>query len=105
MHEAWLVARVNSSLTERMVPMRTISGKQLTAIGRVFTDEETPFEQVQDLLESGPLADLRDANLGQVDRGDFRKMCGLGPLNADGFPTWRVVKLGTGLRTADDFRK
>ena len=37
-------------------------------------------EQLQELYESGLLADLLDANVGEVNRDDFRKLCGLTPL-------------------------
>jgi len=45
--------------------------------------EETPLEQVQNLLESGLLADLRDANIAKINRDEFRQRIGLSPLTVD----------------------
>jgi len=42
---------------------------------------EVPCEQVQSLLSSGLLADLRDGNIARVDRNAFREMVGLVPFN------------------------
>ncbi len=39
--------------------------------------ENIPAEQVQTLLEKGFLSDLLTANIGQMSRGDFQRMCGL----------------------------
>lgn len=39
--------------------------------------EEVPLEQLQELLGSGLLTDLRDANLAEIRRDEFRKLCGL----------------------------
>lgn len=52
--------------------------KQAKKILSVF--EETPREQIQEILGSGLLADLRDGNIAKVNRDDFRKMLGLKPL-------------------------
>lgn len=43
--------------------------------------ESTPNEQVQALLESGLLADLRDGNIAEVKRDEFRRLLGLKSLN------------------------
>lgn len=56
----------------------------LTTLGQgakvieLILQKETPAKQMQDLLESGLLADLLDANVGSVNREDFRKLLGLG---------------------------
>ena len=42
--------------------------------------EETPIDQVQALLASGLLADLRDADIAEIERDNFRKFVGLKPL-------------------------
>ncbi len=52
--------------------------KQASKILSLF--EETPGDQIQTLLESGLLADLRDGNVVEVKRDDFRKLLGLKPL-------------------------
>jgi hypothetical protein len=49
--------------------------RQKEKIWSLFKD--TPTEQVQAVLKSGLLADLRDANIEQIDREEFRKVCGL----------------------------
>ena len=43
--------------------------------------EETAGDQIQALLESGLLADLRDGNIAEVKRDNFRKILGLKSLN------------------------
>lgn len=40
-----------------------------------------PRDQIQAILAKGLLADLRDANVGEIDRDTFRRVCGLKPLN------------------------
>ncbi|MCH7828825.1 hypothetical protein IH982_03145 [Patescibacteria group bacterium] len=53
---------------------------QATKILAHFKDE--PRDQVQALIESGLLADLRDANFNEeIDRDAVRKLLGLKPLN------------------------
>jgi hypothetical protein len=42
---------------------------------------ETPSEQIQVILGSGLLADLRDGNVEDIDRAEFRRMLGLKFLN------------------------
>lgn len=59
--------------------MSTLSGKQVKKFIDVF--ENTPTEQVQALFASGLLADLRDGNIEQIDREEFRRVLGLKPLN------------------------
>ncbi len=73
---------------------------QATKILEVF--KGTPTEQIQDILSSGLLADLRDANIGIIDRSTYRKMCGLPPKE---FLTWKIINIGTGFKNADDFRE
>ncbi len=85
--------------------MNVITGPQVIGIGRIFTDSQTPSDQAQALIDSGLLADLRDADVSKIDRIAFRELLGLPPLTADGFPIWKTIKLGTGLKTADEFRK
>ncbi len=55
--------------------MKAATLKQSTKILSLF--EETPTEQVQSLLESGLLADLRDADIANISRDQFRRVCGL----------------------------
>lgn len=70
--------------------------------------EGLPLEQLQNLLESGLLYDFLRANVGEMmdrmTRNDFRKFCGLVPVSTE-FPVWKTIKIGTGLKTSDDFRK
>lgn len=70
--------------------MKPMTARQLTSICRIFTDGDNiaPAGQIQDLLDSGCLADLRDANFSRMDPHEFRnrirEVCGLPPLNAKG---------------------
>lgn len=49
----------------------------------LILQKETPAKQMQELLETGLLADLLDANVDTVNREDFRKLLGLGKLMPD----------------------
>ena len=49
--------------------------KQMRKLIQLF--EETPTEQMQSVLGSGFLTDLRDANISQIKRDKFREVCGL----------------------------
>ena len=46
----------------------------------LVSDKGTPAEQIQRLYSSGLLADLLDANVDEVNRDEFRKVLGLGPV-------------------------
>ena len=52
---------------------------QASKILSVF--EDAPREQIQAILAKGLLVDLRDGNVDEVKRDDFRKLLGLKPLN------------------------
>ena len=66
---------------------------------------DTSCEQVQELLERGLLADLRDGNFERVDRDEFRRVLGLAPLEGiPRFPTWKTVTRGT-YKSASAYRK
>lgn len=64
--------------------MKTTTLKQVVKIIDLFKD--TPSEQVQALLESGLLADLRDGNIAGVNRDEFRRTIGLDSLDRLTFP-------------------
>ncbi len=59
--------------------MKDATLKQASKLLLLFGD--TPSEQLQAILASGLLADLRDANIANINRDEFRKMIGLKPLN------------------------
>lgn len=69
---------------------KQMTSRQLTAICRIFTEGAglAPADQIQRLLHSGCLADLRDANFNRLDRFEFRnkfrEVCGLPSLNTNG---------------------
>lgn len=84
--------------------MKTATLKQAGKVLKLVEETEIPLEQLQKLLASGLLSDLLKANLDEVNRDEFRKVCGLIPVSAE-FPVWKTIKLGTGLKTADGFRK
>ena len=53
----------------------------LKQAGKVITlMENTPCEQLQELLGSGLLSDLLTADVKRISRDEFRKVCGLKPL-------------------------
>ena len=58
--------------------MKDATLRQAEKILSLFGD--TPLEQVQAILGSGLFADLRDGNIAQVNRNEFRKILGLNSL-------------------------
>ena len=42
--------------------------------------KNVPLERVQELIRSGLLPDLRDANVAEIKRDEFRRFVGLKPL-------------------------
>lgn len=58
--------------------MKDATLKQAAKIISLF--DETPLEQVQAILGSGFLADLRDGDIDRVNRDELRKLLGLKPL-------------------------
>lgn len=85
--------------------MSAVTGKQIVALNRIFTDgDDVSSQQMQKLIDSGLLADLRDADIDKIDRSEFRKFCGLGPIDAKDFPTWMVLKLGVH-KTVEAYRQ
>lgn len=91
---------------------KTTTLKQARKILEIF--EDASVEQMQAILESGLLTDLRLADIWGIDRNKFRGLCALPPLESENgagakkvhnFKIWKTIKLGTGLRTANDFRK
>lgn len=58
--------------------MKDATLKQSAKLLSIF--EDTPSEQVQAILESGLLADLRDGNIAEINREEFRQLVGLEPL-------------------------
>lgn len=85
-----------------------MTGGQLTQIYTIATQQGCGQDAVQFLIESGYMADFFAGRWQEVDRTQFRKIAKLAPEDfgvKPDFKTWRTVKLGTGLKTADDFRK
>ncbi len=76
--------------------MATLPGtlRQSAKILALF--EDTPCDQIQAILRSGLMADLRDANIDEINRNEFRKLCGLAPIveKPREFVVFRTVKLG-----------
>lgn len=62
--------------------MKDATLKQAGKILEIIGQKETSCEQLQEILTSGLLADLLDANVDGIDRNAFRKFVGLKPLNA-----------------------
>lgn len=82
-----------------MATLATI--KQSAKILSLF--EDTPSDQFQAILESGFLADLRDANVSEVNRDEFRRIIGLKPL-VPALTVWKTIKLGVH-KTPDAYRQ
>lgn len=53
--------------------------------------EKTPAEQVQELLARGYISDLLKANVGQMNRDDFRRLCDLSPLSPLVLPAFHLI--------------
>lgn len=49
--------------------------------------EETPAEHLQMLIEGGYISDLLKANVAEMNRAEFRKLCGLLPI----LPTFQLI--------------
>lgn len=85
--------------------MSPVTGKQLVALNRIFTDgDNTSSQKMQKILDSGLLNYLRDANIDDVDHSNFRKVLDLPPMFANDFPTWMTVKLGVH-KTPESYRE
>lgn len=82
--------------------MKLVTLKQVKKVLELL--EDFPAEQLQKLLEGGYFSDLLKANVSEMNRYKFRELCGLVSISTK-FPVWKTIKLGTGLKTADDFRK
>jgi hypothetical protein len=61
--------------------MKNATLEQGTKVLTLISQKETPCEQLQNLLASGLLTDLLDANVVEVNRDAFRKVIGLKPLS------------------------
>ena len=84
--------------------MKPATLKQAGKVLKLVEETEIPLEQLQKLLASGLLSDLLNANMDEINRDEFRKLCGLFPISTE-FPIWKTIKLGTGLKSTDDSRK
>jgi hypothetical protein len=74
------------------------SWKQAAQFLTLVDQKEVPKEQVQKIYASGLLSDLLEANVGQVDRSEFRRLLGLGPLfNTDRHGRVLITVTGLGL--------
>jgi hypothetical protein len=64
--------------------MSAVTGKQIVALNRLFTDGEgVSAQRLQMLLDSGLIADLRDADVDAINRAEFRRVCGIEPLDGN----------------------
>lgn len=60
--------------------MKEATLAQASHLLTMIKQKGVPAEQLQDLFESGLLADLLDANVDEVKRDEFRKVLGLTPV-------------------------
>jgi hypothetical protein len=77
--------------------------KQALHFFTLMDQKETPDEQLQALYQSGLISDLLDANVSEVNRDEFRRICGLKPLCPE-LKGWKTVKLGVH-KTPDAYRQ
>ena len=63
--------------------MKNVTLAQGNQVLNLILQKDVPREQIQDLLASGLLADLLDANVQQVDRKKFREVLGLSAFKYD----------------------
>lgn len=78
---------------------------QLTQLYTIATQHGCGADKIQFLIESGFLADFFAGNWKDTDREMFRAICKLSPADFGVFPRTMTIKLGTGLKTPDDFRR
>lgn len=71
---------------------------QGTKLLSIFKD--TPEEQVQAILASGLLADLRDGNVAGVNRDELRRLLGLAPLTPDSPKSTTLLEVVGTIRVA-----
>jgi len=71
--------------------MKKITAKQKKEIVALF--EDMPAQEVDALLASGLLADLRDASFTMLDREEFRCYIGLTPVPIV-LPVWKTRRIG-----------
>jgi len=60
--------------------MKLATLKQAKKVLELVEETEIPLEQLQKLLASGLLSDLLKANLDEMNRHEFRRVCGLVPI-------------------------
>jgi len=84
--------------------MKSMTAGQLTQIYNLAKQQGCDQDTIQFLLESGFFADFLAVKWKGVNRTDFRHLGRLAPEDFRLTPTFRTIKLGTGLKTADDFR-
>jgi hypothetical protein len=84
--------------------MKSMTAGQLTQIYNLAEQQGCDQDTIQFLLESGFFADFLAGKWKGVNRTDFRHLGRLAPEDFRLTPTFRTIKLGTGLKTADDFR-
>lgn len=59
--------------------MKTATLAQGNQVMNLILQKQVPAQQLQQLLESGLISDLLDANVARVDRAEFRELIGLTP--------------------------
>ena len=63
--------------------MKNVTLAQGNQVLNLILQKDVPCEQLQELLASGLLSDLLDANIQQVDRVKFREVLGLSTFKHD----------------------
>ena len=74
-----------------MNPSPTV--KQALHFFTLVEQKGTPDDHLQALYQSGLVSDLLDANVLEIDRDEFRRVCGLRPLVPE-LTIWKTIRLG-----------
>ncbi|MBI2065446.1 MAG: hypothetical protein HYT68_00015 [Candidatus Zambryskibacteria bacterium] len=85
--------------------MSNATFSQAAHILRIVEEKATPKSQLQDIIGAGLLADLLDANVGEVNREEFRKLLGLHPLGQESLRDPNTFfRTRKGLWVSNDYR-
>jgi hypothetical protein len=78
---------------------------QAVQILNLIRAKNIPLHQVQNLLASGLLSDLLQANISQINRREFQAVCKIRPIKINGYKVWATVLLGSNQKNAEGYCK
>ncbi len=76
--------------------------KQALHFFALVEQKDVSEEQLQALYQSGLVSDLLDANASEINRDEFRRVCGLKPFVPE-LKIWKTIKLGLH-KSPDEYR-